>query len=91
MKTRIDRGTWIAVISAVAVAAAYMTLVFLPQQRKIRKLADEVSTKEDYLARQGNLVAIIETTRRDLDTANAYNAAWQEHAPDGKELRRKKH
>lgn len=86
MKTRIDRSTWIVVLSAVAAAATYATLICLPQQRAIHKLADEVRTKRDYVARLGNLAAIIETTQHDLDRAHAHNAAWLEHAPNGKEL-----
>lgn len=86
MKTHIDRGTWIIVLGGAAVAALYVTLAFLPQQRAIAKLADEVKAKQAYLAGPGNLAAIIEASQGDLERTQTYNAAWREQAPNGKEL-----
>jgi len=84
-KTRIDRGTWIVLVCGAAVAAVYVALVFLPQERMIRKLTGELSAKQSYLDRAGNLGAMILATQQELDQANAHNSKWHEYAPNGNE------
>jgi len=86
MKSRIDRGTGIVILCAVAGAAAYGALVCLPQQRAIRQMAEELRTKRDYVARMGNLAPTIQATQQELEKAHAYNAAWLEQAPNAKQL-----
>ncbi len=86
MKTQIDRGTVILTASVVAALAACVTLVLLPQQREIGRLQEDSRQKQDFLARLGNLAAVLQATQEELDRTIAYNAAWTERSPDQQEL-----
>lgn len=86
MKTRIDRGTWIALGVAATALAVYVVFVLLPQQRQIAALQDDLRTKRDHVARLGNLGAILKATRAELEKTEAYNAAWTKQAPNAREF-----
>lgn len=86
MKTAVRRSSWIVTVSVAAAAVAYAMLSFLPERRAIGEARRQISEKQDYIVRIGGLTGALRTTQQQLGEAEAYNAAWEQHAPAEGEL-----
>lgn len=81
MKTKVRRGSWIVTVPLAAAAIAYVTLVFLPGRRAIGEARDQIEQKRDYVTRATGLAAALHAAQQELEKAQAYSTAWEEHAP----------
>lgn len=86
MKNPVDRSAWIVVLVGVAVAAAYVVFVFLPQHRTTRTLRAELAAKQQYLDRTGDPASMIQAAQQELEKTTAYNAVWTKETSGRKEL-----
>lgn len=86
MKPKIAHSSWIVTLPLVAAAVAYMLLFYLPGNRAIGKLQDQIKTKQDYIVGAESLVTALRIVRQKHKEAQANNAAWQENAPVQGEL-----
>lgn len=80
------KTTWIAILAAAAISAAYVYLIFLPQQRVIRERAEQLTLKRDYVIASGSVAAAICSSEAELERTEAYNAAWVASAPPEDQL-----
>lgn len=86
MKMNLQTNTWIATLSAAALAVAYLLLMFLPNERAMKRLCEQVRAKQDQAASAGSIAAAIHRARDELQRTHTYNAAWSRAAPPKAEL-----
>ncbi len=80
-KSKSYRGSWIITVPLAGLAVAYVFIFFLPTQREIGELRDDLSIKREFITQAGSLAAALETTKKQLNKTLKYNAAWEENAP----------
>jgi len=68
-----------------AAAVAYCVLVLAPNHRAIREQREQIAAKRLQAMQAGSIALAIEATRKDLDRAKAYIAAWDTKAPAEKD------
>ncbi len=81
MKTKLARSRWILVAPAVAAAAAYLYFLFLPGQRSIASLHEELNAADQFIAQVEAFGPAIEATRQQLDKTRQHVDQWQQAAP----------
>lgn len=81
MKSNLLRGSWIVTLPLVALAAAYFYFLFLPGQREIARLADELALQRQFVQGSVSGVAAIRATAGDLERCREYTAEWAKNAP----------
>jgi Tfp pilus assembly protein PilO len=86
MKPKRAPNTWLVTLAAAGLALAFLFLVFLPRQKAIQALSDELCEKQEYAATAGSVAAAMEIARGELERSRAYNAAWKDSAPPEAEL-----
>jgi Tfp pilus assembly protein PilO len=86
MKTNTQTNTWIAILSAGAMAVAYLFLMFFPNQRAMKKESEDLSAKRNCAASAGSVAAAIEIARGELERAEAYNITRTSSASPEAEL-----
>ena len=86
MKKNTQRNSLIITIPLVAVAAAWVFLVFLPIQNAIGRLQDEAEQKQQYCDRSKSLLPVLERSGRDLVNVRRQISYWDEAAPSHKDL-----
>lgn len=83
MNTKIRRRTWIVTLPMVGLAAAYAYFFYLPGQRAITQLSEEVAAAEAFVDQARDLAVIVEPTRQHLNKTRQYNEVWEKAAPSG--------
>jgi len=86
MTKRAYRGSWIIAVCLGGVAAVSVLIFVLPAQRAIGRLNEERISKQDFIARCGQLTAPLQTTEEQLKKTLDYNKMWKESAPKQSEL-----
>ena len=86
MKPKNSQNTWLATLAAAGLALAYLFLLFLPKQRAMQGLSDELDQKRQYAATAGSVAAAMEIARGELERTRAFNAGWKDAAPPEAEL-----
>jgi Tfp pilus assembly protein PilO len=81
MKTSIRPSSWLVTGPLAAGAVVYLTLFFLPDRRAIGEARHQIKQKQDYVVQVGGLAGALRMADEELKTAQAYNAAWKQHAP----------
>jgi len=81
MKTKLARSRWILVAPAVAAAGAYFYFLFLPGQRSLASLHEELNAAEQFIAQVEAFGPAIEATRQQLDKTRQYVDQWEQTAP----------
>ena len=80
MKKKPTRGSWIITLPLAGIAIAFLTLIFLPEQRRIDALRHEMRAKQDYVLAAGQMAARLNSLNADLKETLAYSAAWRGRA-----------
>lgn len=82
MKKQPTRGSWMITLPLAAIATAFLTLIFLPEQRRIDALHHEMRAKQDYVLAAGQMAGRLNALNADLTETLAYGAAWRGRAVD---------
>jgi len=86
MKPKNSQNTWLATLAAAGLALAYLFLVFLPKQRAMQGLSEELDQNRQYVATAGSVAAAMEIAHGELERTRAFNAGWKNAAPPEAEL-----
>lgn len=79
---RFSRGNWMVTLAVTGAAVAYVMLVFLPGQKAIGQLQQQVQEKQDFLAETASVAPALLAAQDQLARAKSHEAAWREQAPD---------
>ena len=71
------RGSWLVTLPMAAIAIGFVTLVFLPGQRRTQALRDELRLKQDFILAAGKMGAELHKLRDELAETRAYSAHWR--------------
>ncbi|HEV7225857.1 MAG TPA: type 4a pilus biogenesis protein PilO [Pirellulales bacterium] len=77
MKMQSPRGNWLVTLPMAGIAAAFVLLIFLPGQRRIHALREEMREKQDSILAAGQTAARIHALKAELTEARQYNAQWR--------------
>jgi Tfp pilus assembly protein PilO len=77
---------WVIVVPAVGLVAAYIFCAFLPGQRAIGKLQDELATTEQFIEQVDAMGPAVGVTQQEFDKTQTYVEAWETSAPTEEEL-----
>jgi len=81
MKSKITASRWILVAPAVAAAGAYFYFVFLPGQRSLAGLQEELNAAERFIAQVEAFGPALRATQQQLDQTRRYVERWEKTAP----------
>jgi len=81
MNTTKNRISWLATVLIAGLAIAYITLYYLPNQRSLAALQEQLLDKQNYVAQSNLLTKAIETTQQELNYTTAYTKKWLQYAP----------
>lgn len=80
-KSKWPSGSWMVTVPIVGIAAAYLTLFFLPGRQEIAKLRAELRQKRDFVDATDSLQPVFLQTQRRIDEARRYRDRWHRKAP----------
>jgi Tfp pilus assembly protein PilO len=80
------RGSWIITVPLIGAAVAYVMLWFLPTQREMDKLRDQIELERNFITNSETLKATLVQTRRDFEKAQEVHQAWIDAAPDDRQV-----
>jgi Tfp pilus assembly protein PilO len=80
------RRKWVIVVPTVGLVAAYLFWAFLPGQRAIGKLRDELATTEQFVEQVEAMGPSLGISQREFDRTQTYVEAWETSAPTRDEL-----
>jgi len=86
MKKPSQRNSLIVTIPLAATAAAWVFLLFLPIQKVIGRLQDEIDEMQQYCNRSELLLPVLGRTGRDLAEVRKKVAYWDKTAPSPEDL-----
>jgi Tfp pilus assembly protein PilO len=79
-------SAWTLTAVPTVAVVAYLTLVWLPGHRAIVAVQEQVESKRQFVARAAELPAALAGCRRELQTAEAAVARWENAAPRKRHL-----
>jgi Tfp pilus assembly protein PilO len=82
----LNRKSWIVTSVLAGGALAYAFLVFLPGQRAIGKLRDELRTKRDYITQTAMLGPVAKDIEGKVQRTKDFAETWRSTAPNGEKL-----
>jgi len=80
-KKQVARGNWLVTLPLVGMAVLYTFFFLLPHQKAVESLRAEQTAKQNFIAGNGNLVAALAETRKELSAIREYNLAWERKTP----------
>jgi Tfp pilus assembly protein PilO len=86
MKKDLLNNSWLLPGLVVAAAVAYFAMVFLPGQRKLREMAEELETNREAVVRSQMTAPAILVTQQEIAKARQYTSNWEEVTPRGSRL-----
>jgi Tfp pilus assembly protein PilO len=86
MKTKRSDGKWVLILAAAAAVAAYVYLLFLPQQRTIAGLRRELAAAEEFIQQVEAFGPALAATQQEVQRTRQYVHRWEESAPTEDEL-----
>ena len=66
------RKGWLITLALSGLALAYVFAIFLPQQRVVRQLREELQAKQDFALQAAGLDVVVAASRRELSAANEF-------------------
>jgi len=81
MKSNLTASRWILVAPAVAAAGAYFYFVFLPGQRSLAGLQEELNAADRFIAQVEAFGPALHATQQQLDVTRRYVDQWEKTAP----------
>ena len=86
MKNELLSKSWLLPALVVGIAVAYVTLVLIPGQRKIRQLADDVEAHQAFVAQSQAITPALAVTQQEIQRAEQYRTVWEQASPHGPNL-----
>lgn len=77
MKANFHTSSWSVTAPLAGIAAAFLLLGFLPQQRAISELREELKTKQEVIAKAEQVSAATAVAVAEFERTSAYNEAWR--------------
>ena len=75
------RRGWVVALALIAIAVAYVSLVFLPGKRSIDELRSQIEVKRQFVAQGSGLATMLQFQRGELQRAKEYAAQWKKKSP----------
>ncbi|MCH8922096.1 MAG: type 4a pilus biogenesis protein PilO [Planctomycetes bacterium] len=85
MKPKFKKQSWIVTMSLCGAAVAYVLFMFLPEQRSIGDVRDEVDTKRQFVSGAHRTYETIEVAQRELAATKEYCRQFARRLPGGPE------
>jgi Tfp pilus assembly protein PilO len=82
MKNKSTRGSWLVTVPLAGMTVAFLTLLFLPGQRRLEALRRDMHVKQDFVLGAGQMAVRIHTLDAELAETRKYNAAWRLQSAD---------
>jgi len=79
--SKVRRSSWTVTLPVTAVGIAYVTLWFLPQNRAISKIRDEVQEKQQYVVQASYTVDALRQAEAELNETLQYTNTWYNRTP----------
>jgi len=86
MNAKLLQHGWTIPALAGGLAAAYLYFFFLPQQRAIAELTQQLTTQREFVHQSEMLIPTLAATETQVKTTLQYTTAWQETNPSEAEL-----
>lgn len=86
MNAKLLQKSWMIPALAGGLAAAYLYFFFLPQQRAIAELTQQLTTQREFVRQTEMLAPALAATETQVKTTLQYTTAWQETSPSEAEL-----
>ncbi len=80
------RRTLIVTVAVASAAVAYVIFVFLPGQKAIGRLRDEVRERREFILQSNRLVLAVQRSEEELSAARNYIQQWESAAPAEREI-----
>ncbi len=86
MSTAFRQSSWIVTLSLVAIAAAYLTVVWLPGRKAIVEMQTQVEAKRSFVTQATGQSAALLGIQKELDRTNKAVSQWENASPKKKDL-----
>ncbi len=86
MKNTIHHSSWVVTLPLTAAAVAYILLFYLPGERAIGRLQEQIKAKQDYIVGADSVLTALRTAQQKHEKALAYSTAWRQNAPTQENL-----
>jgi len=86
MRTATPKGNWALTIPLAGLGLGYLFLFFLPSQRGLDRLHQDLSRKQDAIAQADGLFPAIAVSEQQLAESRRFNSQWVAAAPSESEL-----
>lgn len=86
MNANTQRGNWLLTLPLAGIAVLYILVFFLPSQRAMEALNEQLVAKQEVLAQADALLPTIAAVEAQLKEASGYNSRWIEVAPSERDL-----
>jgi len=86
MNTSTQSKSWMITLPLAGAAAAYVFLVFLPAQRRIGDIRDELNTKREFIANAQMLAPSVLVAHEKLAALTGHDERWQRQTPSRSQL-----
>lgn len=86
MPSPIKHGNWTLTLPLAALGLAYLFLYFLPAQRTLDSLSEDLSREQDTVGQADALFPAIASSEQQLSKSRNYNNRWVDTAPSESEL-----
>jgi Tfp pilus assembly protein PilO len=80
MKELLARGSWVLTIPMAALAVAYVTFGYLPGERAIADMEEQLQQQQQYLDQAKHTGAALVATQTELEKAQRFRQRWTRHA-----------
>jgi Tfp pilus assembly protein PilO len=85
-KSNLLGGSWIVTLPVAGLAVAYVLFLFLPGEREIGRLSDELTVQREFISGSMSGTAAVVATGRQLEEARQYASKWEESSPSEDEV-----
>ena len=86
MKTTARPNNWIFIVPVTALVVAYVYFFFLPGERSVRGLREELAGATEEIEQAEAFRPAIEASREEFEKTDAYVRRWEESAPSEEDL-----
>jgi type IV pilus assembly protein PilO len=81
MNTTRRQSGWIVTLSLLAMAVAYVMLIWLPGHRAIKEMRDQLEIQRQFIAQAAGLSTSLVVAQQELEKAESVVTRWEKAAP----------
>ena len=86
MNATFRKSSWIVTPCLVAIAVAYLALIWAPSRRLIRQWREEAESQQQVVAQGTELSAVLVASEQELDKTEAVASQWEKTAPGKRDI-----